>query len=334
MVDAGLQPIPGGSRFAVGTWGGELLQLRVADGEILTITRSGDVIDATPLYFSANKDATSGMILFTAWDRKVRLLDAAGGKILGELEWGESLADDHRQGAAAHIGEHVYLGLWNGTFAAIDPVKLEWVWKTSLDGAVRAAPAWDGEKFWIGTDSGTLYAVNMDGKILRSIEMGTPVRTTPAVFGAGNLVVLSGEGVLSRLKDGVITWKRKLPGVGTYASPLVLGPEFVLVGDGSGAVSLYDTDGALLWRNWLGSAVHMVTHEGPVIWAGTEDGRLVAFSPVSGAILFEFKAGKAIHSMPYYVPGDEPVIIWGSRDGTVRAHDLKVERIPWEGPVQ
>jgi parallel beta-helix repeat protein len=333
MLDAHLRYLPGKDVIMVASWGGDLLQLDAEDGKVHVSTHVNDVIDAAPLYIGGFREDPVERIFFTAWDKKARFMDASTGEVIKELSWEASNADDHQQGGPLFVGARVYLGLWNGYFMAVDPAEMKWLWKTRLDGAVRAVPSYDGDNLWIGTDGGTLYSITTDGQILRSIDLGVTIRTTPSVLGIDDVAVITADGVLMRIKEGNVNWRRKLPGVGTYASPLSIDRKLILTADGSGVLSLFDQDGALFWRSEVGSAVHMVSSSGALIWAGTEDGRLIALSPVSGAVVGELTSTGAVHSRPV-VPGEGYTIIWAARDGVVRAHDLKMEIRQWEGPPQ
>jgi outer membrane protein assembly factor BamB len=337
MLDAHLLYLPGKKVVIAATWGGGLLQLDAEDGKILVSTHVNDVIDATPLYIPGSGQDPADRIFFTAWDLKARFTDASTGKVLKELPWEASNADDHQQGGPRSVGGGVYLGLWNGDFAAVEPSEMKWLWKTPLDGAVRSVPAYDGDNLWIGTDGGSLYSITTDGRIQRSMDLGITIRTTPSVLGRDDVALVTADGVLMRIREGDVKWRRKLPGAGTYASPLsfnVDGAKFILAADGSGAVSLFDPDGALYWRSELGSAVHMISRAGALVWAGTGDGRLAALSPLSGAVVGELRSRDAVHSRPVIVPGEGHTIFWAARDGVVRAHGLKMENREWEGPVQ
>ncbi len=321
-------------RIAVMTWTGYLVQVSVEDGRILGKTEVGDVIDATPALFRGN-------LIFPSWDRHVRSVNPANGRVVGDLTWDSSPADDHRQASPLLIPPSVtgramlIQGLWDGELTAIDPEDLRWLWRTSLDGPIRSMPVYSNGSLQVGTDEGTLFEVNLKGEILGRVSLGSPVRTTPSVLRPGDVVVVSRDGVLFRVRDGTIVWRRKLPGQGTYASPLAAGmaqvPIFIFTGDGSGAVSAFDGDGALFWRTNLGAAVHSLGFRGRILWAGTGNGRLLALDPVTGSILTALKADGAVHAPPLQLGGLSGKIIWVSRDGIVRAHRLQFQERPWGG---
>jgi outer membrane protein assembly factor BamB len=320
-------------RIAVMTWTGHLVQVSVEDGRVLEKTEVGDIVDATPALFMGN-------LIFPSWDRHVRSVNPANGRVEGDLTWDPSPADDHRQASPRLIPSSAFgrpmliQGLWNGELTAIDPEDLKWLWRTSLDGPIRSMPAYSNESLWVGTDEGTLFEVNFKGEVLGRVPLGSPVRTTPSVFGPGDVAVVSRDGVLFRIRDGAIVWRRKLPGQGTYASPLAAGmaqvPILIFTGDGSGAVSAFDGEGALMWRTVLSAAVHSLGFRGRILWAGTGDGRLLALDPVTGSILAALKAEGAVHAPPLQLGGLSEKIIWVSRDGIVRAHRLQFQERPWD----
>ena len=319
-------------RIAAASWEGGLFQIALEDGRVLSQLEVGDVVDAQPALFRDR-------LIFPAWDRRVRFVDTASGRLDGYLEWDVSPADDHRQAAPLVLnsetaGESLVIqGLWNGQLGAIDPSGMKWKWFTALEGAIRAKPAFDSRNLWVGTDGGYLYEISLEGEVLTRIPLGSPVRTTPAPLHRGDVAVINRDGVFSRIRDGKVVWSRRLPGDGTYASP-VSGtgrvPSYIYTGDGSGAVSLFDAGGALLWRNSLGSPVHALGLRGQILWAGTQDGRLSALNPVTGSVHGYLEADGAVHAPPLAAGPAGDVMIWGSRDGKVRAHRVKVLEEPWE----
>jgi hypothetical protein len=158
------------------------------------------------------------------------------------------------------------------------------------------------------------------------------------VIESGSVVVVTGAGVLMRITEGEIAWRRKLRGPGTYASPVwFFGAHFV-VGDGSGNLSAYSEDGALIWVTDLGSAIHAVAGNdqfaGTVV--GTEDGSLHGVDYL-GRLVFTVLADGAVHSVVVDadyedVLNSKTTVIWGSRDGKIRATQVIQEVTPWEIP--
>jgi len=339
-------------KVIISTWGDGLHILDKDGGATVSKIKVPDVTDASPAFWSEYPPDHSGMvtpvskmgsIIFPSWDLKIRKADVNSGEIKGELSWDPSPADDHRQAAPLIVfskenERRAALGLWNGQFGLLDPGSMEWMWTVQLDGAIRARAAKDEEYIWVGTDGGSLYRVSFQGEIVNQVALGASVRTTPLVIESGSVVVVTGAGVLMRITEGEIAWRRKLRGPGTYASPVwFFGAHFV-VGDGSGNLSAYSEDGALIWVTDLGSAIHAVAGNdqfaGTVV--GTEDGSLHGVDYL-GRPVFAVLADGAVHSVVVDadyedVLNSKTTVIWGSRDGKIRATQVIQEVTPWEIP--
>lgn len=326
FVDGSPVPIHG-DRVAVASWKEGISILDMKDGKLLARVPVGDVVDATPHF--------DGEALFLpVWNRTFVKIDPDSGSIVKRKEWSPSLSDDHRQASPVQVEGRVIQGLWNGELWALNPRSLEKWWSLQLDGPIRATPVVQTGKFWVVTETGTAYLVSSEGTVMQRLPVGGPVWASPAVLGDGLLAVVTKRGILKILdRDGQV-WSRKLSGSGTYSPPVVMGSwnfATVAVADGHGSVFLFDSDGALLWRTELGSAVHTLSRSGPALWAGTEDGTLAALDPLTGKILTRLKANGAIHGPPAWTDTGDP-IIWGARDGFVRALELNVDQRQWEGP--
>jgi len=341
-----------GQRVIAATWGNGLHVLDKVNGATVSKINVPDVTDASPIFWSEYPPGPSGVptpvskvnsIIFPSWDLKIRKADVNSGEIVSELSWDPSLADDHRQAAPLIVygSEHerlVALGLWNGQFGLLDPETMEWVWTVQLDGAVRARAAKDDRNIWVGTDNGSLYRVSMEGEVLNQVDLGAHVRTTPLVIEGDSVIVVTSVGVLMRVTDGEIVWRRRLPGPGTYASPLWLYGAHFVVGDGSGNLSAFSENGALMWVTEFGSAIHVVAgnefFSGAVV--GTEDGSLHGVNYI-GRPVFAVQTGGAVHSAVVdaeyeNVLASKTTVIWGSRDGRIRAARINQEVTPWEIP--
>jgi outer membrane protein assembly factor BamB len=322
---------PGGSghdKVAVVSWKEGLMLLETETGEEVARVSIPGVTDAVPYYMD-------GALYFPSWDRTVRAFDMDTGEMIGAVQWEPSAADDHRQASpVGNLNGRIYLGLWNGDFRELDPVSMKWAWSVTLDGPIRGAPALAQDHLWVGTDGGSLHKVSYDGRILSKIDLGSPVRAAPVLIGDNSLVVVDSDGILYRLDNDRISWRRKLPGAGTYASPVAVRyqSDHIWVGDGAGSVSAYTGTGALIWRLEMGSAVHMVTE--PVMGimlAGTENNGVVVFSG-TGRSLGKLEAFGAVHGLAFLPREHDALIIYGSRDGYVRAYSLTLSKLSWEPP--
>ena len=339
-------------KVIVSTWGGGLYVLDRATGVTLSRIEIQDVLDAFPVSLTEDVSDPSGgqstaketdPIIFISWDSKIRKVDVHTGEIQGEIRV-ETAPTVHNLQAAPpdskirSTGHPVALGLWNRQFGLLDPASMQWLWRVELAGGIRARAAQDDGYFWIGTYAGFLYRISPEGEIQYRLQLGSQVRTVPLVVEKGSVVVVSGTGILVCIKDGKIAWRRQLPGPGTYASPSWLTPskQNFVAGGGSGKLSAYSKDGALMWVTDLGSAIHVIVDNYPLpgVFAGTEDGSLYGINYL-GRIVFRNKIGGAIHGLALTLDDEDAAVsevIWGSEDGTIQAVRLTEEISPWGGP--
>ncbi len=327
FVDGGPVPL-NGDRVAVASWNEGISILDMEDGKLLARVPVGDYVDATPHFDGA-------ALFLPVWNRTFVKINPDSGSIVKKKEWSPSLSDDHRQASPVQVDERIIQGLWNGELWALNPGSLEKLWSLQLDGPIRATPVVQTGKFWVVTETGIAYLVSGKGTIMQKLSLGEAVWASPADLGNGLLAVVTKSGILKVFdRDGPV-WSRKLSGPGTYSPPVAMkNSNFatVAVADGRGAVFLFDSDGALLWRTEIGSAVHTLSRKGPALWAGTEDGTLAALDYFTGRILSRLKANGAIHGRPAWADnGDQ--IIWAARDGIVRALELNALQRQWEGPT-
>jgi len=317
-----------GDRVAVASWNEGISILDMEDGKLLARVSVGDYVDATPHFDGA-------ALFLPVWNRTFVRIDPDSGSIVKKKEWSPSLSDDHRQASPVQVDGRIIQGLWNGELWALKPGSLEKLWSLQLDGPIRATPVVQTGKFWVVTETGKAYLVSDKGTVMQKLQVGESVWASPADLGNGLLAVVTKSGFLKVFdRDGQV-WSRQLSGSGTYSPPVAMDNwnfATVAAADGRGAVFLFDSDGALLWRTELGSAVHTLSRSGPALWAGTEDGTLAALDFFTGRILSRLKANGAIHGPPAWTGmGDQ--IIWAARDGIVRTFELDVYQRQWEGPT-
>ncbi|UCF88980.1 MAG: PQQ-binding-like beta-propeller repeat protein, partial [bacterium] len=315
-------------KVAVAGWEAGLLLLETATGARVHHVPLPDVTDAAP-------ELVDGVLYLPSWDRKIRAVDIISGQVIGEAQWDTSLADDHRQASpVAGWSGRLYVGLWNGDFRELDPVTMQWGWSVALDGPVRGAAAPARDALWVGTDEGSLYRVSYAGQILDKVDLKSPVRAAPSLIGEEGIAVVTREGILHRLNDGRVSWRRKLPGAGTYAAPVTLRHthDQIIVGDGSGTVSSFTGKGALMWRLGLGSAVHTISRPAAgLLMAGTE-GSGVGIFTLTGRLLGTLGSEGAVHGIAVLEREEDLLVVYGARDGYVRAFALTLSRERWEEP--
>lgn len=172
------------------------------------------------------------------------------------------------------------------------------------------APLWAGPTF----SEGALYFGGQDGVVHSldarsghgrwSFRAGGPIRTRPTVAG-GSVYVAGDDGFVYALQaeTGRERWRVKVA-----QKPIVRLPF-------DDPKSRYDRFGA-----------DVAVAEGRV-FAGTHDGRVVALSPDSGRMLWEFATGDSVLGAPAVVGGR---VFAGSFDGHVYALDAASGRLLWK----
>jgi outer membrane protein assembly factor BamB len=200
------------------------------------------------------------------------------------------------------LGERVLVGVVEskdgGALMALHAASGKLLWKRKL-GAVFSSPARAGALVLVGSDDGSLHAVEPDkGTVVWSHRLGGRVRSTPAV--AGELAIVGDfEGRLAavRLQDGSRAWTREL-GAPIYSSPCLAG-SLAVVGSNDGQVHGVDTA--------TGALVFSVRTKGPVVSSaaalddrvlvGSTDGELHLLDS-RGALLSSLQAADGLQSSP------------------------------------
>ena len=227
-------------------------------------------------------------------------------------------------------------------------------WSTRTGGVVRSTPAISGERLFVGSGDGFLYALDRtDGSVQWRFDAGSPVHASPAI--AGGLVVaasLGGKIFAVDRNSGASRWSMEtgaaLPlntgrGGGwdiVVSSPTIV-DDTVYVGGRDG--SLYALDlatGTQIWKASTGGRVRATPSvSGDLVVTGSFDGRVYAFDRRTGAerwvhrtegdTLDSNKFGydrRAVQSTAAIVDG---TVYLGARDGGLYAIDLTTGKRKW-----
>ena len=172
----------------------------------------------------------------------------------------------------------IFLFSFSGISSADQP---EAVWSFTADGPVGSGLAMDDTGvLYFGDHRGVFYALNSDGDLQWSLELGGDIKAKP-VFGEQALYVTSNNGQLYALDyEGNQLWSQTISRDMKLGSPLIL-EDSVLVG-GDFRVSAVSKEGSLLWSFNLGH-YNYVNNEIDVddkgtIYAGSNLGVLYALS--------------------------------------------------------
>lgn len=186
------------------------------------------------------------------------------------------------------------------------PVEPEVAWKFKTTQAIFSSPVIDGGVVFIGGGDSALYALEMlTGRIKWKLRTNGVIRSTVALDGE-RLFLAGGNGVLSCIskESGTIVWRtvfdptamfmaeRNYDFADYYHSSPVIDSGVLFLGTGNGRMNAYSTDkGTLLWSYKAGDIIH----NQPVVSAGTLyfgcfDGKVYALNTLDGRERWTFKS--------------------------------------------
>ncbi len=204
-------------------------------------------------------------------------------------------------------------------------------WTFEADGPVRtgAASSTDGTTVYIGTDKGTVHALDaVSGR-----EKGR-FQADGAVSGlamAGNtLLAGSADGKVHTFPTGTsggdleVNWTSPVIGTAISGAPTYAGGGVVYAASDDGYVAALDVNtGRQKWRTFTGKGAVVSQASGSgVVWAGSQDGTIYVIETDSGGVTHTYPAGGVIDSAPLSVLGSA---YFGTSKGVL--YDLEFDGI-------
>lgn len=128
----------------------------------------------------------------------------------GRVQWRFPTGGWVWSGPALHE-DRLFFGDLNGNFYALDDANGESLWQLSaeqLDGPIAASPLVLDDVIYVSTESGTLFALNLEGAVQWSQPVGGKLYTSP--LPAGDLILVSPidteELLVALTPDGAKRW--------------------------------------------------------------------------------------------------------------------------------
>lgn len=241
-----------------------------------------------------------------------------------------------------------------GVFDGPAPANLFGVrWTFRTGGTVRGTPAVAGNRIYVGSGDGRLYALDRDtGAEIWRLDAGSPVQCVPAVEGGRVFFTTRSGSVLAvSASDGAVLWRVETGALIPFpwgregwdywtGSPTVVGGR-VIVGSGDGVVRALDAGtGAELWQVSTGGRIRATpaVREDLVV-IGSFDGKLYALNLEDGAVRWTFATEgasmessewgfdrRSIQSSAAVVDG---TVYVGARDANLYAVDLASGQERW-----
>jgi outer membrane protein assembly factor BamB len=284
-----------------------------ADGRLIFLDRaSGRRVHETPL--GSAVESTPALDADTAHvgtdDGELVGVDTRNGEPryrlkLGQLVRSSPLPADGR----------VFVGVVDGKTGALVSTdgagKLVWTRKL---GAVFSSPTLAGDLVLIGSDDGSLHAVDRQkGGLVWSCAIGGKVRATPAVGGDRAVVGgFDGRVVAASLKDGQAIWTRDL-GHALYSSPCIAG-DLCVMGCHEGHLHGLDlaTGAPRFEVSTRGPVISSPSAAGDMFLAGSTDGDLYLVDGTGKVLGHATLSQRGVPSSPA-LDGDRVYV--GSGDG-------------------
>ena len=209
------------------------------------------------------------------------------------------------------------------------------LWESTLDNQIRTAVTVQGDKTYVGTFSGNVYALNAStGLRVWNFSTGASVWSSPT-FANGVVYVGSNNGAIYALNatTGTKIWEFTTGG-GLYSSPSVVG-DIVYVGSTDNNVYALDAHrGTKIWNYTTGGQIRCspAVADG-VVYIGSQDGNFYALNAATGEKIWSSFTGDAdtfTNSSPAVVNN---TVYVGSTDTNVYAFQASDGRQVWKYPT-
>lgn len=313
FVDAAPQVI--GADLLIASWDGSVRRIN-REGKTLWSITGTEVIDA-PLLVAGER------IFGQNWGREVFALSAENGTRLWSFTYPPSPADDHRQGGLLLAEGQLLVPAWNGTLYALDPLSGKELWSFTTGAPLRATPLVKEGRIFLSGSNGTLWCLDLQGRLLWERQGPAPLLTPPVKDGAG-IIILDRAGNLRAMSvDGTLLWQQALDETCYYAAP-VRTEEGLFVATAAGALwKINPASGTIIWRkDGFGPVYATPLAVKDRLLFGDNNGSLRVIGAISGNILARLDFPGAIQGGPVAFASG---IALGSRDQQL--HYLTLEEL-------
>ena len=215
------------------------------------------------------------------------------------------------------LGEAVVaVGTADRNVVLVDRASGEVLWRSRIDGAVRAGPLLDEDRLYVATEAqpdGRVYAIRLrDGKALWRTRIGSVV--APLAFDGDALYAGTEDGAVVRLdpEQGAVRWRRALNGA-VRGGPVPT-PHGLAVATTADTLYLLNREtGAVQGRlPTPGSVLATPASDGRHLYLVTMNGRVLAVDLATWSVRWDRPAGDAVYGAPA-LGGDTLYVL--ARDG-------------------
>ena len=175
---------PATKTVVAGSEDGNLYAYNALTGEPLSWSpfRTGDKIWSTPV-------VRDGIVYFGSHDRNVYAVSLKDGKELWRFSTGGSVVT-----SPLLMGNTVVVGSYDKKLYGINIADGKPLWQFEASNWFWASPVSDGKAIFAGSMDGKVYALDPNGRMVWSHDMGTPIVSTPVLTSRGLVVAGKGKG--------------------------------------------------------------------------------------------------------------------------------------------
>lgn len=298
----------------VGSYDTNIWAVNLSDGAFAWKYATHGGIASSPVIDESNK-----LILFGSEDYSFYALDYRNGRI----NWSYATQDKVRGTARmAPDVDAVFFGSDDGHLYALAAPNGRFLWKYQLGESVRSRPFVTNEVVIVGSESGEIFGLGLDGKRKWSYRTRRPVTSSPFVdTDEGICYIGSADGYVYALdaSSGYSSWRFRTNGP-VISSPVVEGD---LLYFGSADGSLYAINAQTAREKWKFPTekpiiASPIVHQGGV-YVGSTDEYFYCIDAQTGKERWKFKANGPVTSTAC-IAGD--TILFGSLDKTLYALPL------------
>jgi len=311
-------PVLHGQRAFVGTTGGTMNAINVADGSIAWAVPIGKpifgdaLVDTAQVVFGTDGGELVALATADGAERwRYDLGDEHVGRMLPNpniFDWPEGMTWDYHGVAPVSADGTVFVGGADGSFHAVDAATGERRWRRRVGGRIRAAAAVAGNMVVVGSTSGRVVALDRSsGRLRWSADAGTPVTSAPVVAGDVVAIGTRGPGLFGfDLKTGRQRWRSTFWGSWVESAPALHdGILYIGASDLRRVSAIKPEDGEVLWRTdvrgWTWGTPFVA---GDRIYAGMAGGRPYFCTHLAGVAVLDRASGRLLARRPLpEVPG-------------------------------
>jgi len=220
------------------------------------------------------------------------------------------------RGSPALAEAVVAVGSADRNVTLVDRASGDVLWRSRLEGALRAGPLLDEDRLYIATEAqpdGRVYGLRLrDGKVQWKTQTGSVI--APLALDSEALYVGTEDGVAMRIEPekGKIQWRAHLNGA-IRAAPIVTEYGLVVTTSESMLYLIDRNTGTVHKKLELpGSVGATPASDGQFVYLATLNGRIVAVHLASWTVIWDRSAGDAVYGAPALVADTLYVL---ARDG-------------------